>query len=240
MNISEKIKAINNKIKQNKAPYDLDRQTAKISASSSGNVRKYEFLTGKDVLPENDWLEKAAALKRFEYSPLGKELKAQTCVAEEQYQGLNKLFNPDQKEEPVTIKTEKSEIISESKLMYDNKYSFSEYENVRKFSDISFMSKYYKMLLFCHWLNEFRELMPRTEKTKNRKNNVYKNVAKLYDTLLAIYFTEYNNIIEEKMKRLIKIMVLLIHFLKVLNVINGTKYIKKKVNHSRKKLRLKE
>ena len=31
MIISEKIKAINNKTKQNKAQYNLDRQTAKIS-----------------------------------------------------------------------------------------------------------------------------------------------------------------------------------------------------------------
>ena len=75
MNISEKIKTINNKIEQNKAQYNLDRQTANISALSSGNVSKYEFLTGKDVLPENDLLEKAAANKRFEYSPLGKELE---------------------------------------------------------------------------------------------------------------------------------------------------------------------
>ena len=30
--------------------------------------------------------EKAAALKRFEYSPLGKELKKQTGVAKEKYQ----------------------------------------------------------------------------------------------------------------------------------------------------------
>ena len=52
MNNSEKIKAINNKIEQNKAQYSLDKQTAKISALSSGNVSKYEFLTDKDVSPE--------------------------------------------------------------------------------------------------------------------------------------------------------------------------------------------
>ena len=46
MGISEKIKAISNKIEQNKAQYDLDRQTAKISALLLGNVSKYEFLTG--------------------------------------------------------------------------------------------------------------------------------------------------------------------------------------------------
>ena len=41
------IKTINNKIEQNKAQFDLDRQTAKISALSSRNISKYEFLTGK-------------------------------------------------------------------------------------------------------------------------------------------------------------------------------------------------
>ena len=74
MSISEKIKIINNKIEQNKAQYDLDRQTAKMSALSSGNVIKYEFLTEKYVLPEKGLVEKAATMKRFEYSPLGKEL----------------------------------------------------------------------------------------------------------------------------------------------------------------------
>ena len=53
MSISEKIEAINNKMEQNKAQYDLDRQTAKIS---SVNVCKYEFLTGKDVSSEKDLL----------------------------------------------------------------------------------------------------------------------------------------------------------------------------------------
>ena len=48
--ISGKIKAINNKIEQNKAQYNLDTETAKISDLSSGNVRKYEFLADKDLL----------------------------------------------------------------------------------------------------------------------------------------------------------------------------------------------
>ena len=46
MSINEQIKAINKKIEQNKAQYNLDRQTATISALSSRNVSKYEFLTG--------------------------------------------------------------------------------------------------------------------------------------------------------------------------------------------------
>ena len=43
MTISKKIKTIDNKIKQNKAQYALDRQTAKILTLSSRNVDKYEM-----------------------------------------------------------------------------------------------------------------------------------------------------------------------------------------------------
>ena len=42
--MSEKIKAINNKIEQNKTQNSLDREAAKISALSSGNVSDFEFL----------------------------------------------------------------------------------------------------------------------------------------------------------------------------------------------------
>ena len=84
MSISEKIKAINNNIEQNKAQCNLDRQTVQIFALSSGNVSKYEFLTGKDVLPEKYLREKAATMERFEYSLFGKELKKRTSVAEKQ------------------------------------------------------------------------------------------------------------------------------------------------------------
>ena len=114
MSISEKIKTINNKIKQNKVKYNLDRQTAKISAFLSGNVSKYEFLTSKDVSPEKSLLEKAATTKRFEYSPLGKELKAQTDIAKKQYQGF---FKSDEKE--ATLKN-----YDKLDLIYNSKYSF--------------------------------------------------------------------------------------------------------------------
>ena len=147
MSISEKIKEINNKIKQNKAQYDLDWQTAKISALSLGNVGKYEFLTDKDVLAEKDLLEKAAALKRFEYSPLAKELKKQTSVAEKQYQDFDKVINYDEIEEP--LKTEKEEplTINESSIFYNNKYTFNEFKNVEKYVNKSFTARYDNNLL---------------------------------------------------------------------------------------------
>ena len=39
------------------------------SALPSGNIGKYEFLAGKDVLPEKALLEKAAIIKIFEFLP---------------------------------------------------------------------------------------------------------------------------------------------------------------------------
>ena len=49
MTVTDQIKILNRKIKQNEAQYDLDRKAAKISALSSNNLDKYEYLTGKDL-----------------------------------------------------------------------------------------------------------------------------------------------------------------------------------------------
>ena len=77
-------------------------------------------------------LEKATALKRFEYSPLRKELKKQTSVAEKQYQDFDKVFNHDENKQ--TVKIEKEELLTtaELSLIHNNKYSFSEFKNVGK------------------------------------------------------------------------------------------------------------
>ena len=55
MTVSEKIKATDNKIKQNKIQSYLDRQTAKIAPLSLKNVVKYERLIGEDVLSKKDY-----------------------------------------------------------------------------------------------------------------------------------------------------------------------------------------
>ena len=49
MTVTDQIKIIDNKIKANQAQYDLDRLTAKIFVLSSGELRKYEYLTGEDL-----------------------------------------------------------------------------------------------------------------------------------------------------------------------------------------------
>ena len=68
MTLTEQVKILDDKIKANKAQYDLHREAAKISALSNGELKKYEYLTGEDLGYKTEVVEKA----KFEYSPLGK------------------------------------------------------------------------------------------------------------------------------------------------------------------------
>ena len=68
MILTDQYEIIDNKIKAIQAQYDLDRLAAKISASSSGELRKYEYLTGKKLGQKPTVVEQV----KFDYSPLGK------------------------------------------------------------------------------------------------------------------------------------------------------------------------
>ena len=61
---------INDQIRNEKLQYDLNRETAKISALSSGKIHKYEYLTGEDILPSNQ--QQIIEQAKFTYSSLGK------------------------------------------------------------------------------------------------------------------------------------------------------------------------
>ena len=68
MTRKDQIKILDYKIKANNVQYDLDRMNAEISAYSSGDLPKYEYLTKKDLGYKPDAVEKV----KFEYSPIGK------------------------------------------------------------------------------------------------------------------------------------------------------------------------
>ena len=68
MTRKEQNKILDDKIKTNKRQHELDRINAEISADSSGDLPKCEYLTNKDLKYKPDAFEQA----RFEYSPLGK------------------------------------------------------------------------------------------------------------------------------------------------------------------------
>ena len=67
MTLTEQVKILDDKIKSYKLQYDFDRETTKISALSSGQLEKYEYLTSQDLI-QPDVIQKS----KFEDSPLGK------------------------------------------------------------------------------------------------------------------------------------------------------------------------
>ena len=68
MTCKDQNKILDDKIESNVNQYKVDRLNAEISAFSSGDLNKYEFLTRKDLKYKANALDKA----RFEFSPLGK------------------------------------------------------------------------------------------------------------------------------------------------------------------------
>ena len=70
MTVADQLKIIDIKIKSNQAQYDVDRFAAKMSALSSIELGKYEYLTGEDLGCKPNLVEQA----KFENSPLSKFL----------------------------------------------------------------------------------------------------------------------------------------------------------------------
>ena len=68
MILTDQIKTLDKTNKQNEAQYDLNRKEAKISEFSSGNLDKYEHLTGEVLNYKPRIVEQA----KFDYSPLSK------------------------------------------------------------------------------------------------------------------------------------------------------------------------
>ena len=80
---------INDQIRDEKLQYDINRKAAEISALSSGKIDKYEYLTGKEILPSNQ--QQIIEQAKFTYSALGKAFEKQTKATEDQGQKLRRV-----------------------------------------------------------------------------------------------------------------------------------------------------
>ena len=90
MTRKEQNKILDAKIESNVNQYKVDRLNAEISAFSSGDLNKYEFLKRIDLNYKPNALDKA----RFEFSPLGKTFNAGLDKTAQGYQeeGITKLL----------------------------------------------------------------------------------------------------------------------------------------------------
>ena len=83
MTRKEQYKILDAKIESNVNQYKVDRLNAEISAFSSGDLNKYEFLKRIDLNYKPNALDKA----RFEFSPLGKTFSTRLDKTAQGYQG---------------------------------------------------------------------------------------------------------------------------------------------------------
>ena len=58
---------VNDQFRDEKLQYYINSEAAKISALSSGKIRKYEYLTAEDILPSNQ--QQIIEQTKFTYSP---------------------------------------------------------------------------------------------------------------------------------------------------------------------------
>ena len=73
---------INGQIIDKTIQYNINKEAAKISALTSGKIRKYEYLTGKEILPSNQ--QQIIEQAKFTYSPSGKAFEKQIKTIEDQ------------------------------------------------------------------------------------------------------------------------------------------------------------
>ena len=66
---------VNDKIRDDKLQYDINREATRMSALSSGRIHKYEYFTGEDILPSNE--KQIIEQARCTYSTLGKAFEKQ-------------------------------------------------------------------------------------------------------------------------------------------------------------------
>ena len=79
-------------IRGEKLQYDINRKAAEISASSSGKIDKYEYLSSNEILPSNQQTIEQA---KFTYSLLGRAFEKHIKTFEDQGEKQIKAI-PDQ------------------------------------------------------------------------------------------------------------------------------------------------
>ena len=128
---------INDQIRDEKLQYDINREAAKISALSSGEIRKYEYLTGEDILPSNQ-----QQIIEQTYSPLGKAFEKQIKTTEDQgKKQIDAVENLKPKEETKPIEDKSNNksktvfifnsLINERKDLMKELYDSVDYNNLK-------------------------------------------------------------------------------------------------------------
>ena len=176
----EQNKILDDKIKANNAQYDLDRMNAEISAYSSGDLPKYEYLTKKDLGYKPDAFEQV----KFEYSPLGKVFTDGLDKSERNEGLLKRLKNIEDKNNNQLLAIKN---IPRPAIQGENNGCFRSADDDDDVNDEYKTIQNYKQVLIDKNIlrkddfKKFDKIVDKWKQTKDKKI-VYKNVDTKVDT----------------------------------------------------------
>ena len=128
------------RLEMKKIQYGINREAAKILALSSGEIRKYEYLTGEDIFPSNQ--QQIIEQAKFTYFPLGRAFEKQIKTIEDQgkkqFEALENL-NPKEKTKPTEDKSNNqskatiifNKLINKRKNLMKELYNSVDYNNLK-------------------------------------------------------------------------------------------------------------
>ena len=187
MTRKEQVKILDDKIKTNNAQFDLDRMNAEISAYSSGDLPKYEYLTKKDLGYKPDAFEQS----KFEYSPLGEVFTDGLDKSDKDEAPLKRLKNIEDKSnnQLLTIKN-----ISRPAIKGKNNGNVSdEYKTVQDLKQ----ELINKNILKLSGVKKFDDAVNKWKQTKNKKI-VFKNVDAKAGTRNFDIYNIFENYLNEE------------------------------------------
>ena len=187
MTRKEQVKILDNKIEANNAQYNLDKMNDEISAYSSGDLPKYEYLPKKDLGYKPDAFEQA----KFEYSPLGKVFTDGLDKSDRKEGLLKRLKNIEDRSnnQLLTIKNiPKPEIKGEN-----NSDVNDEYKTIQDFNQ----ELIDKNILYLDGVKKFDNIVDKWKQTKNKKI-VFKNVDAKVNTEKFNIYKIFENCLNKK------------------------------------------
>ena len=201
----DQIKILDNKIKANKAQYMLDRKNAEISAKSSSELDKYEYLTGEDLGYKPDALTEA----KFEYSPIGKTLTFGSTKGDKNEGLLKSLANINKAKNLSNLREINTNIyprdIDYYRLNKDKIDTQRFYEAYNKLESLE--EKFFMINEFYKEIENFKNDDNMLSDDINKKTRVLNNTSRAYNNLLKrykdVYFYSINSIMKSGKKSMI-------------------------------------
>ena len=119
--------AIDNKTRDEKLQYSINRKAAKISALQPGKIKKYELFKGKEILLSDQ--STIIEQEKFTYSPLGKAFGRQIKAIEKQ--GKKRVEVPEVAK-PIAQKLTIKDVIRENSISKEAKNKLNKIKDIEK------------------------------------------------------------------------------------------------------------